>query len=324
MSEYLSSEKSVLRKGFGLTHLVMQITDPTLQYASRKQIETVFSSYDYEKRKYIKDSAEWIRTFFQNTSFWILRSWITLSDLKGEIDKIHTSSKNGSPTISEAPLQSENMHTSVENTFTNVNAPILPSVEIKVPIPLSWNEKFPRVNSIDELPNSVGIFGDSLTVGMRWKWGSEIHDWLWYAKVGISSSQVLANLGIYIQKNPNTKMVFILAGTNDMMSGSSIQTIKNLQEIQSLCQSKWIHVVLGTLPPMWKHLEKNPQKSNINQAIEEVNAFIKSTSHFIDYHKATQVHNNPTYLERSRDGLHPSDYSQMRKALLEKYNSFLI
>ncbi len=69
MTESPSSEKSVLRKGFGLTHLVMQITDPTLQYASRKQIETVFRSYDYEKRKYINDSAERIRTFFQNTSF---------------------------------------------------------------------------------------------------------------------------------------------------------------------------------------------------------------------------------------------------------------
>lgn len=314
MTESPSSEKSVLRKGFGLTHLVMQITDPTLQYASRKQIETVFRSYDYEKRKYINDSAERIRTFFQNTSFWILRSWINLSDLKSEIDKVYTSSKNVSPTISGTPIQSENP----QNTPTSVTVPLSSSVNR----PVSWNEKFPRVNSIDKLPNSVGIFGDSLTVGMRWKWGSEIHDWLWNAKVGISSSQVLANLGIYIQKNPNTKMVFILAGTNDMMSGSSTKTIKNLQEIQSLCQAKWIHVVLGTLPPMWKHLEKNPQKSNINQAIEEVNAFIKSTPHFIDYHKATQAHNNPTYLEKSRDGLHPSDYSQMRKALLEKYNSF--
>lgn len=230
---------------------------------------------------------------------------------------------------------SESVSTTLDGIESDIWAPdqaVAAWVMVTTPVPSALGHTGEKnthernnISSLRDLPGSVGIFGDSLTVGMLntakiAPVSSNAH-----AKVWASIQAIRQNFETYLTNNPGKlNTAYILAGTNNIISANASSIISELEAIKSTAQRHRVQVVLGTIPPLWVYIRNNPKISArfdaIESAREKVNQHIRSQVSYIDYDAILRSPTDSHILARSSDGLHPSDSQSMSQALLRSYN----
>lgn len=248
------------------------------------------------------------------------KSWVSSWELIRVMKKIAAEDHGSHPLMN--PSSSSSLPT--ENPMKESQT-MPPTPQARTSWKIDTNEKITTFDQLIHM-NDVAFIGDSLTVWLV-GWGSnEIHTSSVSAKVWASSWAILNNLRTHIDRYPNVKTVFVLAGTNDVISGSSKQAISHLAQMKNLCESKGIRMIAATIPPMGDYIARNKNAWAINQSISEVNVFVRENfTQFIDYHILLQNIDRPTYLSKeahSSDGLHIGNTKIMQLASLQTFNKF--
>ncbi len=177
-----------------------------------------------------------------------------------------------------------------------------------------------KITDLSKIPSSVGIFWDSLTVGMLW-WNNTINDIRGIGKVGASIETIEQNFYRYVDSHKNSlTKAYILGGTNNIVWADAASIIATMNRIQKFGQFHGIEVIFGTLPPLGKYIEKRSNSQAIESARNQVNQYVRSNGQHIDYDRVVRDEQKPEYLKNSWDGLHPRNYTQMQELLVNHIN----
>ena len=162
-----------------------------------------------------------------------------------------------------------------------------------------------------------GVFlGDSITDGWRLNEYFPERDFVNRGISGQITGEMLGRMKAdVIDLRPG--LVLVLAGTNDIARGVSVETIKNnLSMIADLAEAHKIKPLFASLLPVSDyHKERNPQyeqsKRRPPAAIREVNSWLTGFCRqrgfpYVDYFSATVDQSGMLKAELSDDGLHPN------------------
>ncbi len=165
-------------------------------------------------------------------------------------------------------------------------------------------------------PGRVVFLGDSITDGWRL---NEYFPGKDYVNRGISgqiTGEMLGRMQADVIANRPAAMV-VLAGTNDIARGVSVETIQNnLKMIADLAEKHAIKCIFASiLPTSDHHKDKNPRfemtKGRPLAVIRELNQYISQMCQkrgftYLNYYDATVDASGQLKAELANDGLHPN------------------
>ena len=160
------------------------------------------------------------------------------------------------------------------------------------------------------------FYGDSITDAWRL---NEYFPGQDYVNRGISgqiTGEMLGRMQADVIANKPAAML-VLAGTNDIARGVSVETIQNnIQMMADLAEKNSIKVILASiLPTSDHHMDKNPRfemtKGRPLAVIRELNKYIASMCQkrgftYLNYYDSTVDPSGQLKAELADDGLHPN------------------
>jgi lysophospholipase L1-like esterase len=165
-------------------------------------------------------------------------------------------------------------------------------------------------------PGRVVFLGDSITDGWRLNEYFPGKDFVNRGISGQITGEMLGRMQADVLNNRPAAMV-VLAGTNDIARGVSVETIQNnLKMIADLAEKHAIKCVFASiLPTSDHHKDKNPRfemtKGRPNSVIKELNLYIEQMCKkrgftYLNYFDAMVDASGQLKAELANDGLHPN------------------
>ncbi|MFN0106410.1 MAG: GDSL-type esterase/lipase family protein [Bryobacteraceae bacterium] len=165
-------------------------------------------------------------------------------------------------------------------------------------------------------PDRVVFLGDSITDGWRLNEYFPGKDFVNRGISGQITGEMLGRMQADVIANKPAAMV-VLAGTNDIARGVSVETIQNnLKMIADLAEKHSIKVILASiLPTSDHHKDRNPRfemtRGRPLSVIRELNQYIVSMCKkrgftYLDYYDATVDSSGQLKADLADDGLHPN------------------
>ncbi|MBI2689511.1 MAG: hypothetical protein HYX27_24655 [Acidobacteria bacterium] len=162
----------------------------------------------------------------------------------------------------------------------------------------------------------VVFFGDSITDGWRLNEYFPGKDFVNRGISGQITGEMLGRMQADVIANKPAAML-ILAGTNDIARGVSVETIQNnLKMIADLCEKHAIRAIFASiLPTSDHHKDANPRfemtKTRPNSVIRELNQYLagmcqKRGFTYLNYFDAMMDPSGQLKAELANDGLHPN------------------
>jgi lysophospholipase L1-like esterase len=165
-------------------------------------------------------------------------------------------------------------------------------------------------------PQRVVFLGDSITDGWRLNEYFPGKDFVNRGISGQITGEMLGRMQADVLNNKPAAMV-VLAGTNDIARGVSVETIQNnLKMIADLAEKHGIKCVFASiLPTSDHHKERNPRfemtRTRPNSVIQQLNQYISQMCQrrgfsYLNYFDAMVDATGQLKAELANDGLHPN------------------